>query len=103
MARAYMLALFSHFVTKLLADLHVGLYGPEALVKLFEAKPEPHENQDNRTEENEEEVETRDDEKVEEEKPKRRKPKNRLDRFKRKRPGEEEDQSNSEDDSYEGK
>lgn len=38
MMRAYLLALFSHFVTKLLADLHLSLFGPESLVELFEGK-----------------------------------------------------------------
>ena len=40
MLRAYVLALFSHFITKFLGDLHVGLFGPESLLELFEEKPE---------------------------------------------------------------
>ncbi len=38
MLRAYLLALFSHMVTKLLGDLHLKLFGPEALLALFEHK-----------------------------------------------------------------
>lgn len=36
MARAFLLALFSHLVTKFLGDVHKGLYGPESLLALFD-------------------------------------------------------------------
>ena len=100
MARAYLLALFSHFVTKLLADLHVGLHGPEALVSLFEPKPEP-EAQENGHEENGEESNKSNEEQSEtNNKKKKKKRVNRLDRFKRRRPGDESESSGSDMDSY---
>ena len=52
MLRAYLLALFSHFITKFLGDVHVGLYGPESLVELFneEAGGETEETKDETSE-----------------------------------------------------
>ena len=36
MLRAYLLALFSHMVAKLVGDLYFSLHGPEAMSDLFE-------------------------------------------------------------------
>ena len=93
--KAYMLALYSHFVTKLLGDLYLEVKGPESLIELFEPKGEE-----------EEEVE----EEIILKKPDRKK--NRLERFRRRNDeeesseGEEElsssssrESSNSEDES----
>ncbi len=44
--RAYLVALFTNITTKILADLTLELYGPEALIKAFEDNPEPEEEND---------------------------------------------------------
>jgi hypothetical protein len=36
MVQAFLLAFFSHLITKLLGDLHLALFGPELLMSLFE-------------------------------------------------------------------
>ena len=38
MLRAYLLALFSHMVAKLVGDLYFSLHGPEAMSDLFESE-----------------------------------------------------------------
>ena len=38
MLRAYLLALFSHFVAKLVGDLYLSLHGPEAMRELFDTE-----------------------------------------------------------------
>ena len=38
MVQAYLFALFTHFVSKLLADLQFSFFGPEAMVEIFEQK-----------------------------------------------------------------
>ena len=86
MVRAYVLALFSHFATKLLGDLYLGLHGPEALLELFQPK-----------EDSEPELETKQEQVKEEEDvesggrdsrlKKKKKKTSKLDRFKRKRRG----------------
>ncbi len=40
MVRAYLLALFTHFVSKLLADLQFTFFGPEAMMEIFQPKKE---------------------------------------------------------------
>ena len=54
MLRAYLLALFSHMVAKLVGDLYFSLHGPEAMSDLFESEakvieegdPEPESEKD---------------------------------------------------------
>ena len=38
MVQAYLFALFTHFVSKLLADLQFTFFGPEAMVEIFKQK-----------------------------------------------------------------
>ena len=80
MLSAYLLALFSHFVTKILADFHVGLYGPESLEDLF--KTEHTEDEEKKEEESGLKITEEEDEKKPGSRLKR--PKG-LERFKRRR------------------
>ena len=57
MLKAYMLALFSHFVTKLLGDVYFSLYGPESMAELFDNEAKVLEDGDPMVEVLEEEVE----------------------------------------------
>ena len=47
MVRAYLLALFTHFVSKLLADLQFTFFGPEAVMEIFQPKEEKDEEEVN--------------------------------------------------------
>ncbi len=47
MVRAYLLALFTHFVSKVLADLQFTFFGPEAMMEIFQAKEEVKEEEAN--------------------------------------------------------
>ena len=38
MIQAYLFALTTHFVSKLLADLQFSFFGPEAMLKVFQPK-----------------------------------------------------------------
>ena len=39
MINAFLLAWLTHLTTKILADLHSNLYGPDAVMEIFEATP----------------------------------------------------------------
>ncbi len=85
MLKAYVLAFFSHLVTKVLADLHIGLHGPESLLMLFETPEEKTKREEEeriRLEEEEEEKQRR---AAEREMRRKKKGNNKLDRFKRRR------------------
>ena len=47
MVRAYLLALFTHLVSKLLADLQFTFFGPEAMMEIFQPKEEKEEEEVN--------------------------------------------------------
>ena len=43
MINAFLLAWLTHLTTKILADLHSNLFGPDAVMEIFEATPSPDE------------------------------------------------------------
>ena len=41
MINAFLLAWLTHLTTKILADLHSSLFGPETVMEIFETTPSP--------------------------------------------------------------
>ena len=59
MIDAFLLAWFTHITTKILADLQYHLFGPDAMIEIFENKPvddNKNENEMNGKDENNSEI-----------------------------------------------
>jgi len=82
--RAFLLALFSHFVTKMLADFHLDLYGPESLIDLFEHKDEKMEEEIKNGQSEEDKIEVKD-----------KKKRSRMNRLRRRRRGSSSEEEGS--------